>query len=125
MGQTGSVAFQFARKGSIEVPAEGHDEMELFELVAEAGGEDLILEEATFVITTPVETFGAVQAALREKGIEPSEASLIRVPSTTVSVEPDVARKVGVLIEMLEELQDVQAVTTTMQFDDSTIEALT
>ncbi|MEZ4702985.1 MAG: YebC/PmpR family DNA-binding transcriptional regulator [Rhodothermales bacterium] len=124
MGQTGSVAFQFLRKGQLEVPAEGRDEMELFELVAEAGGEDLVLEDDVFVITTPVESFGSVQAALREKGIEPSEANLIRVPTSTVSVEPEVARKLAILIEMLEDNQDVQSVTTTLHFDEATIEAL-
>ncbi len=124
MGQTGSVAFQFDRKGTLEVAAEGHDEMELFELVADAGAEDLVREEDAFVITTPVESFGAVQAALRERNIEPSEASLVRVATTTVSIDPATARKVGTLIDMLEELQDVQAVYTTLNFDEATIEAL-
>lgn len=124
LGNTGSVAFQFQRKGQMEVQAEGRDELELFELVAEAGAEDLVLEDDMFVITTPLESFGAVQAALREKGIEPAEANLIRIPTNTVSVEPDVAKKLGILIEMLEELQDVQTVTTTLNFDEATIEAM-
>ena len=124
MGQTGSVAFLFLRKGSIEVPAEGLDEAELFDLVADAGGEDLVLEDDTFTITTPLESFGSVQAALRAKGIEPSESTLIRVPTTTVSVDPEAARKLGVLIEMIEDMQDVQAVSTTLNFDEATIEAM-
>ena len=124
LGQSGSVAYLFDRKGVLEVPAEEHDEMELFELVAEAGAEDLAREDDTFVVTTPVEAFGAVQAALREAGIEPEEAGLIRVPTTTVSLSPDEARKVAGLIEALEELQDVQAVYTTLTFDEATIAAL-
>lgn len=124
MGQSGSVGYLFERKGVIEIPAEGRDELELFELVADAGAEDLVSEEDTFVVTMPVENFGAVQAALEAAGIPVNEANLIRNPTTTVSVDADTARKVAKLMELLEELQDVQAVFSTMQFDDTTIEAL-
>ena len=124
LGQSGSVGYLFDRKGVIEIPAEGRDEMELFELVAEAGAEDLENEDGTFVVTMPVESFGAVQAALQDAGISTDEANLTRIPTTTVSVDADTARKVGRLLELLEELQDVQAVYSTMLFDEATIEAL-
>jgi YebC/PmpR family DNA-binding regulatory protein len=124
MGQSGSVGYLFDRKGQIELPAVGHDEMELFELVAEAGAEDLTLEDDTFVVMTPVENFGAVQAALQDAGTEIGESQLVRIPTTLVSLDADAARKVGKLLELLEELQDVQAVYSTLNFDESTIEAL-
>ena len=124
LGQTGSVGYLFDRKGNIEIPAEGHDELELFELVAEAGAEDLVLEDNIFVVTTPVEMFGAVQAALKEADIATGESELIRIPTTTVSLDPDSARKVFKLLEALEENQDVQAVFNTLNLDDATIEAL-
>ena len=124
MGQSGSVGYLFDRKGHIEFPAGAHDEMELFELVAEAGAEDLVQEENHFVVTTRVEQFGAVVAALNEHGIEPEEAGLVRIPTTTVSLDPEAAKKIGNLVELLEELQDVQAVYTTLELDDATIEAL-
>jgi transcriptional/translational regulatory protein YebC/TACO1 len=98
--------------------------MELFELVAEAGAEDLTLEDDTFVVMTPVENFGAVQAALQDAGTEIGESQLVRIPTTLVSLDADAARKVGKLLELLEELQDVQAVYSTLNFDESTIEAL-
>jgi YebC/PmpR family DNA-binding regulatory protein len=125
LGQSGSVAYLFERKGSIEIPAEGRDEMELFDLVADAGAEDLRLEEDAFVVTTPVEAFGAVLSAVKEAGIEPSEAGLVRNPLTTVSLAPTDARKVATLIETIEDHQDVQAVYTTLEFDEATLEALT
>ena len=124
LGQTGSVGYLFDRKGHIEFPAANHDEMELFELVAEAGAEDLVQEEDHFVVTTQVEQFGAVVAALNSKGIEPEEASLVRIPTTTVSMDASGAKKIGTLVELLEELQDVQAVYTTLELDEATIEAL-
>jgi len=124
LGQTGSVAFLFDRKGIFEVPAEGLDEMELFELVVEVGAEDLTQEDGTFTITTPVEQFGAVQAALDAAGLEPTEAGLQRIPTTTNTLPAEAAQKVANLIEKLEEHPDVQEVYTTLEFDEATIDAL-
>lgn len=124
LGQSGSVGYLFDRKGQIEIPAGDHDEMELFELVAEAGAEDLTNEEDHFVVMTEVENFGAVQAALQEANIEIGESMLVRIPTTLTTLDPDAARKVGKLLELLEEHQDVQAVYSTLNFDDATIEAL-
>ena len=124
LGQSGSVAFLFDQKGVFEIKADGQDEDELFLLVAEAGAEDLAREDDTFVVTTPVESFGAVQAALAEAGIEAEEASLQRISTTTVTLAPEDARKVAALIEALEDHQDVQAVYTTLAFDEATIEAV-
>ena len=124
LGQSGSVGYLFDRKGIIEIPAGDHDEMALFELVAEAGAEDLADEDGTFVVTMPVENFGAVQAALQEAGIEPEEANLVRIPTTTVALSPEEAKKVVRLLDLIEEHQDVQAVFSTLDFDDATIAAL-
>ncbi|GIV57275.1 MAG: YebC/PmpR family DNA-binding transcriptional regulator [Bacteroidetes bacterium] len=124
LGQSGSVAYLFDRKSVFEIPAEGIDELELFELVVEAGAEDLTREDDMFVVTAPVEQFGAVQSALEEAGIKVEEAGLQRIPTTTVRLEPEAARKVAALIEKIEDLQDVQAVYTTLQLDDATIEAI-
>ena len=124
LGQSGSVGYLFDRKGVIEIPAGEHDEMELFELVAEAGAEDLANEDGTFVVTMPVENFGAVQAALQEAGIEPEEANLVRIATTTVSLAPEDAKKVVKLLDLIEDHQDVQAVFSTLDFDEATIAAL-
>ena len=124
LGQSGSVAYLFSQKGVFEIKADGQDEDELFLLAAEAGAEDLAREGDAFVVTTPVERFGAVQAALAEAGIEPEEASLQRIPTTVVALSPDEARKVAGLIEALEEHPDIQAVYTTLEFDEATVEAV-
>ena len=124
LGQTGSVGYLFERKGNIEILAEGRDELELFDLVAEAGAEDLAQEDNMFVVTTPVEMFGAVQAAIQEAGINTEEAQLVRIPTTTVSLDPSSTRKVLKLLEALEDNQDVQAVYSTLELDDATIEAI-
>jgi len=119
VGTTGSVAFLFDRKGQFLIPADGQDEDELFLLVAEAGAEDLRREDDVFVVTTSLDAFGAVQNALAEGGVEVSEAELIRIPTTTTHVGEDIAQKVVRLIESLEELQDVQTVSTTLEMEDT------
>lgn len=124
LGTSGSVAFLFERKGEIEIDAAGQDEDELFLLVAEAGAEDLVREDGRFVVTTPVEAFGAVQAALADAGIEPTEAGLVRLPTTTTALAPDDAAKVVRLVDALEELQDVQEVYTTLELNEATAAAL-
>ena len=129
LGTSGSVAYLFERKGEIEIAAEGQDspavdEDELFLLVAEAGAEDLRHEDGSFLVTTPVEAFGAVQEALAEAGIEPDEAGLVRLPTTTTHLGPDDAAKVMRLVDALEELQDVQEVYTTLEMDEATLASL-
>ena len=124
LGTSGSVAYLFERKGEIEIDASGQDEDELFLLVAEAGAEDLAREDGSFVVTTPVEAFGAVSEALAGAGIEPTEAGLVRIPTTTTALGPEEAAKVMRLVDALEELQDVQEVYTTLELNEATAAAL-
>ena len=123
-GTSGSVAYLFERKGEFAIDAEGQDEDELFLLVAEAGAEDLKREDDTFVVTTPMEMFAAVQSALAEAGIEPKEAQLVRIPTMTTALAPDDAAKVLRLVDALEELQDVQDVYTTLEMDEAALSAM-
>ncbi|MEM6785395.1 MAG: YebC/PmpR family DNA-binding transcriptional regulator [Bacteroidota bacterium] len=130
LGTSGSVAFQFDRKGVLEVPAEdaegnAREEDDLFLLVADAGAEDLRLEDDVFVVTTPPEEFGAVRDALEGEGIAPTDDSgLQMIASTTTKLAPDEAAKVLKLLDRLEDLDDVQAVYSTLDMDDETMAAL-
>lgn len=124
LGNSGSVAFQFDRKGIFEIPAEGNEEMTLFELVVDAGAEDMVEEGGIFIVTTPVESFGSVSASLENAGITVVEAALLRIPTATTRLDADAAKSVGKLLELLEANQDIQAVYSTLELDDSTIEAL-
>jgi len=124
LGQNGSVAFQFDRKGIFAIPADGVDEDELFLLAADAGAEDVTRDGDEFEVTTPVESFGAVQAALEEADVRVEEAGLQRLATTTSKLGLDEAKSVMKLIDLLEELQDVQAVYSTLEMDDATIAAV-
>lgn len=124
LGTSGSVAFQFDRKGLIEIPVTALSEADLFDLVADAGAEDLESDEDVYTITTSVESFGPVMSALNDAGIEPETAGLIRVPTATTALPSDEASKVLRLMEMLEDHQDVQAVFTTLELDDAAMAAM-
>ena len=122
LGKDGSVSYLFDRKGRITVPEKACDELELFELVVEAGADDLQQDENHFVITTPVDRFDEVKAALQEAHIELEEDELVCLPTTTQQLGESEAQTVLHLIEDLEELDDVQAVYTTLKQNGEIVE---
>jgi len=111
LGEQGSVAWMFSRKGLIVVEKVlAPDEDALMELVLEAGAEDLRDSESSWDIVTEPGAFGGVRAALEGAGIQALSAELTMIPQTTVPVEDGEARQVLNLIEALEECDDVQNV---------------
>lgn len=117
LGKDGSVGYLFEHKGRIAVDADGPDELALFEVVVEAGAEDMQQEDGAFVVTMPIEQFDAVKAALSENGIEPDEADLVRIPTVTKPLGESEAERVFKLIDEMEDLDDVEAVYTTLEQD--------
>ena len=114
LGKSGSVAYLFERKGRLEIPADATDEMTLFEIAVEAGADDLEEEGNRYVVTTPVDAFSDVETALTEEGLEPDASALVRLPTTTVSLDPEARREVEALIEKIDAHNDVDAVYTTL-----------
>ena len=125
LGTTGSVAFQFERKGQIVIDkANCSDEDELMMAVAEAGGLDYEdADEEWFVYTAPGDLM-AVKKALDAAGIETKGAELTMQPTTPTSVSVADARKVMRLVDRLEELEDLQNVYHTMDITDEIAAAL-
>lgn len=110
LADPGSVAYNFARKGVIEVPAEGTTEDDVMMVALEAGAEEITNEGETFeVITDPAELV-ATRTALQEAGIDYNSAEAQFVPNLKVEVDAETARKVFRIIDALEDSDDVQAV---------------
>ena len=126
LSKSGSVGYLFERKGMIEISSSGqqHDELALFEIVAEAGAEDMHQEGDAYIIVTPVDLLEDVRAALERAGVEIGDAQLIREPATTVTLSGDDARKVVRLIGHIDDHQDVQAVFTTLDMNEETLAAI-
>ena len=137
LGTTGSVAFQFERKGSIavdkiiksddkKVPDRENavDEDEFMLAVAEAGGDDYEDAGDEWIVWTAYDEMQNVHKALEEQGIEVKGSELTRVPTTPTELGLADAKKVQRLVDRLEELEDVQNVYTTMSVSDEVAEQL-
>lgn len=125
LGTSGSVAFQFERKGQIILDKTAcEDEDELMMAVAEAGGDDYEDAGEQWVISTAANNMSAVKNALTEAGLEVKGAEIVMEPTTPVEVDVQQAKKVMRLIDTLEELEDLQNVYHTMDMTDEIIEAL-
>ncbi len=119
LGTAGCVSYLFERKGSIEVPAEGTSEEEIFEKAIEAGAEDLQTGEEVHIIYTKPEDLYEVKENLEKMGITVEKAQITWTPVSTVTVEdPDTAKKVLKLIDALDDLEDVQQVISNFEIPD-------
>ena len=125
LGENGSTAWMFARKGSIQVEKdEAPDEDKLLEIALEAGAEDLNDSESTWEITSDPVSFTAVRDAIVAAGIPMLSAELTMLPQSTVPVEGGQAKQVLALLEALEELDDVQNVYANFDIPESVMAEL-
>ncbi len=121
MGETGSVAWMFDRKGVISLPKQGKSEDDVMEIILDAGAEDLQSDDEFFEIQTPLESFEPVRKSLADKELLIENASLQWIAKNTVPVSGDDAEKVMKLIEALEDNDDVQNVFSNADIDESSI----
>lgn len=117
IAEKGAVAFQFDRKGTIRVKATGDD----FMLQAlDAGAEDVQEEGDESVVYTASTDLAKVRDALKEQGIEITEAELTYVPNTTIEVTDEAtAGKIMRLMDALDELDDVTNTHVNFDIDES------
>ena len=124
LGESGSVAWQFNRRGIITVTAEGQDEDTLMEAALEAGAEDLSNLGDSYEITTPPDILGDVKTALQGGNFPIASAEIQLVPSTTVSLDADSAKKMLKLMDTPEDYDDVQDVFANFDISDDIMAAL-
>jgi YebC/PmpR family DNA-binding regulatory protein len=110
LGETGSVAWMFDRKGVISLPSEGKKEDDVMEVILESGADDLSVEEDFFEVQTSVESFETVRKTLVEKEYKIDNASLQWIAKNLIEVKGEDAEKVMRIIESLEDIDDVQNV---------------
>ncbi len=122
LGEAGSVAWMFDKKGYIVVDKEAKSEDELFEIVTEAGADDLQDEGDVFEIYTAPESFEAVSDALKAAKIELQAAEVSMIPQTYVRLEGEDAKKMLKLYEAVEDNDDVQNVYANFDIDESEME---
>lgn len=124
LGGQGTVAFNFNRMGQFMIASEKTDEETLMEVVLEAGAEDILSEEDHFEVRCQVSEYEQVSRALEDAGIEADSSELAYIPLNLVPVtDPDEARRVLRVIDLLDELEDVQNVYANFDIADSILES--
>jgi YebC/PmpR family DNA-binding regulatory protein len=114
----GSVAFNFDRKGVIQILKKHAVEDELFKAALEAGAEDFESEGDYYIITTdPVDLY-TVKEAINHLGFECDEATLEMIPKSYVECDVETAKSNLALIEWLENVDDVDEVFHNMKIPD-------
>jgi YebC/PmpR family DNA-binding regulatory protein len=109
LGEPGSVAYLFDKKGTIVIDGARYSEDDLM-VAVEAGAEDITTDEGVFEVVTEPASFSAVRGALEEAGIEIDSAEMAYRPSSVVPVDESTAGRLMKLLELLEDNDDVSGV---------------
>jgi YebC/PmpR family DNA-binding regulatory protein len=121
LGEPGSVAYLFDKRGLIVVDAEAYGEDDLMAAI-EAGAEDIAEDEGVFEITTEPAALTAVRTALEKAGVEIQSSDIAWLPKARVPIDEDDAGKILRLIDALEDYDDVDTVHANFDIDADVLE---
>jgi len=121
LGEPGSVAYLFDKKGVVVVDAERYGEDDLI-VAIDAGAEDINRDDDVWEVVCDPSDLAAVRAALEHAGVEMEAAEVTQQPKTRVAVEEDVAGRLMRLIDGLEEQDDVDTVHANFDVDADVLE---
>ena len=121
LGEPGSVAWVFEKKGSIVVDADRYDEDDLIPAI-DAGAEDMVADAGALEVVTAPAEFAAVRDALAAAGVEVTSAELGMRPTSRVEVREGRLGSLMRLLEALEEHDDVAAVHANFDADAAALE---
>ncbi|HMS10106.1 MAG TPA: YebC/PmpR family DNA-binding transcriptional regulator [Pyrinomonadaceae bacterium] len=122
LGEAGSVAWMFDKKGYIVVDKAAKSEEELFEIAIEAGADDMQDEGDVFEIFTAPDAFEGVHEAIKAAGIEPQAAEVSMIPQNYIKLEGADAKQMMKLYDALDDNDDVQKVYANFDIDESEME---
>jgi YebC/PmpR family DNA-binding regulatory protein len=122
LGESGSVGWMFDRKGYIVVDKAAKSEEELFEIITDAGAEDLKDQGDVFEVITHPDNFEAVSEAITKAGIEPQVAEISMIPQNFIKLEGADAKQMLKLYDAIEDHDDVQKVFANFDIDESEME---
>src|SRR3954469_13700665 len=122
LGESGSVAWMFHKKGYIVVPKSAAKEDDLMGLVLENGGDDLRDDGSDWEIVTDPAAFENVLNAVKAGGIETSVAEISMIPQNYIKLEGHAANTMIRLLEALEDHDDVQHVYSNFDMDTKQLE---
>jgi YebC/PmpR family DNA-binding regulatory protein len=121
LGENGCVAWMFYKRGLIVVEKSAVDEDTLYEIALGVGADDISDQGDSYEILTEPSMLEDVRTALEEKKIAYSSAEVSMIPKDTVKVTGKSAQQVLKLMELLEEHDDIQSVSSNFDIDDEEI----
>ncbi len=122
LGSTGCVSYMFQTKGVITYDASRYSEEEIFDAALENGAEDVSTEDGIIEVTTTAADFASVLEAMQNAGFEQESADISKIADQRVTLDNEKANKVLKIVERLEELDDVQQVSTNLELPDDFVE---
>ncbi len=124
LGTNGSVSYLFEKKGIITASS-NQDADNIMELSIESGAEDIELnDDETVTISSSPEDFENIKNLLIENEIKIDDSEVSLIPETTIQADLDTSLKVFKLLEMLEDLDDTQNVTSNIEFAEGMLDQL-
>ena len=118
LGATGCVSYMFQTKGIITYSTEKYTEDQIFEVALENGAEDVSTSDDVIEVTTTPADFASVLEAMQAAGFEQESADVQKIADQTASLDKEKAAKVMKIVERLEELDDVQQVSTNLDLPE-------
>ena len=124
LGETGSVSFLFERIGDIHYPAEVAEPEPMFETALDAGAEDIVSSESGHDISCAPDDLNAVSDAIEARFGPPDHSVITWRSQSAVKVEDEAAETLLKLLEVLEDSDDVQAVSANYEIADDVMARL-
>ena len=121
LADPGSVAYLFNRKGVALVPKGGLSEDDVLTAVLDAGAEEVNDLDDLYEVVCDAGDVHAVRVALEAAGIEPESADVTFLPSMSVPLDDEVAKRVLRLVDLLDDLDDVQNVWANFDVSDEVL----
>ena len=125
LGETGSVSFGFKRLGSITIDTKLAKEEELFEFIVENGSEDFEVNQEEYHVYCDQNELHNLNEKIVKKFGQTNSSELIWKSENNINVEKEAAEKLFKLLNILEENDDVQVVSSNFEVSDEILSSLT
>lgn len=125
LGESNSVAWNYDRKGVINIKTAGRSEDDILEHVLESGADDMEYDEETTRIITPLESFGSCNSYFEENEFEVLESKLEYIPRDVVKIDNvKDAQKIIRFMDNFEDHDDVQNLFSNFDIDEKIMEEI-
>lgn len=125
LGESGSVLWNFERRGVLYVEGERVSEEQMLEYVLEAGADDVTRADANYIVYCAPSVLAQCRQFFTDRGLQVREAKLEWLPKSTVQITTrEQAERLLKFLETIEELDDVQNIYSNFEMDDALLEEL-